>query len=405
MNATDDQGMACACDLQGRVAEVIRDTLGVMARFPAGTPVMDLADPSNREKAVRLLEAVQSTSAAFDWQINVLLDGVLTPLHWGGGISGERIVVVVARTRNGLTRLSEELMRINNEQTNAVRALAKESARLVHAQEAQDARFLDQLSRLNNELATLQRELAKQNVELQRLNDLKNQFLGIAAHDLRSPLGIILTYSDFLEAELAASVSGEQRQLIQVIRATSESLLRLVEDLLDVSQIEAGKLELRRQPVDLSALIAQNTALHRVLAAKKRIELTFTTDQAVPLTLVADGPKLEQVLNNLLGNALKFSFPGGHVIVSLARDGARAVVSVRDDGPGIPADEVDRLFRFFQKTTVRSTGGERGTGLGLGIARKIVEGHGGTIGVETAVGRGSTFWFALPLEPIPPAPL
>jgi signal transduction histidine kinase len=134
-----------------------------------------------------------------------------------------------------------------------------------------------------------------------------------------------------------------------------------------------------------------------VLAAKKHIHLTFDAPDSLDLTLEADGPKLEQVLNNLIGNALKFSPPGAGVEVRLVRDGDRAVVSVRDQGPGIPAAEVGKLFRFFQKTSVRSTGGERSSGLGLAIARKIVEGHGGAIWVETEAGRGSTFSFALPL--------
>lgn len=397
MNRLHDQGIALICDLQGRVREIIRDSLDFGSRLPPGTPIVELADAGNQEKARHFLDVIHSTGAALGWEINVLLEGGLVPLHWGGGLHDERLVVVIARTRTALAGLSEELMRINNEQTNAFRSLAKEIARLVHAQGERDARLLEELTQLNNELAALQREMAKKNVELERLNQLKNQFLGIAAHDLRSPLGVIQMYSQFLEAELGPAVSEEHCQFIVTIRHTSEALLRLVDNLLDVSQIEAGKLELHRQPLDLRALVEQNLALNRVLATKAQRQLALVTPESAPLPLDADGPKLEQVLNNLIGNALKFSPPGTRVEVSLVREGDRAVVSVRDEGPGIPARELGKLFRFFQKTSVRSAGGERSSGLGLAIARKIVEGHGGTIQVETEPGRGSTFSFALPL--------
>ncbi|MDG4551271.1 MAG: ATP-binding protein [Candidatus Contendobacter sp.] len=392
-----DQGIALICDLQGRVCEIIRDNLDLGPRLRPGTPIVELADIGNQEKARHFLEVIHATGAALGWEINVLLEGGLVPLHWGGGVHEERLVVVIARTRTALAGLTEELMRINNEQTNAFRSLAKEIARLVQSQGERDARLLEELTQLNNDLAALQREMAKKNAELERLNQLKNQFLGIAAHDLRSPLGVIQIYSQFLETELGPAVSEEHSRFIVTIRQTSESLLRLVDNLLDVSQIEAGKLELNRQPLDLRALVERNLAFNRVLAGKTQRQLVLVTPESTPLLLDADGPKLEQVLNNLIGNALKFSPPGTRVEVSLAREGDRAVVSVRDRGPGIPAEEVGKLFRFFQKTSVRGIGGERGSGLGLAIARKIVEGHGGAIQVETEPGRGSVFSFALPV--------
>lgn len=193
-------------------------------------------------------------------------------------------------------------------------------------------------------------------------------------------------------------MSAEHRQFIRRIRTANESMLRLVNDLLDVSRIEAGKLVLRRGPVDLRELVGQNVAVHRLLAAKKQIEVSFPAWPDEPLRLEADGPKLEQVLSYLIANALKFSPPGARVEVGVVRDGAQVVVSVRDHGPGIPASEVGKLFAFFQKTSVQSPGGESSSGLGLGIARKIVEGHGGAIRVETREGLGSTFSFSLPLD-------
>jgi signal transduction histidine kinase len=255
----------------------------------------------------------------------------------------------------------------------------------------QDSFFFDDLSQLNNELATAQRELAKTNHELVRLNDQKNQFLGIAAHDLRNPLEIILIYSEFLLEDAAPALREEQVQFIQTIRGSSEFMLRLVENLLDLAKIESGKLELDLERIDLVALVERVVSLQQVLAARKGIEVRCRTE-VERLEMVADPVKLEQVLNNLIGNAVKFSPPGSAVDVRVTVAADAVTLSVEDRGPGVPADELDKLFRPFERTRVR----EKGTGLGLAIVKRIVEGHRGRIRVESEAGRGSTFHVSLP---------
>lgn len=258
-----------------------------------------------------------------------------------------------------------------------------------------DSFFFDDLSQLNNELATAQRELAKSNNELTRLNDQKNQFLGMAAHDLRNPLDVILNYSEFLLEDAAPALRAEQVKFIETIRSSSEFMLRLVENLLDIAKIESGKLELDLERIDLAILAERNVALNQVLASRKDIEVRFH-GPGEPLEMVADPVKLEQVLNNLIGNAVKFS-PSGNAVDVHVTVGADAVtLSVEDRGPGVPADELDKLFRPFERTRVRSTAGEKGTGLGLAIVKRIVEGHRGSIRVESEAGRGSTFHVTLP---------
>jgi signal transduction histidine kinase len=256
----------------------------------------------------------------------------------------------------------------------------------------------DELSRLNNELATAQRELAKKNAELARLNDQKNQFLGIAAHDLRNPLDVILTYSRFLLEDAGGKLDPQHIRFINTIRSSSSFMLRLVEDFLDISKIEAGRLDLDFARVDLAALVRRNVELHRVLAEKKKIEIDLE-EEGGEVALVLDAAKIEQVLNNLIGNAVKFSPPGSRVFVQVTGNGEGAGIAVRDQGPGIPEDELDRLFRPFEKTSVRSTGGEKGAGLGLAIAKSIVHGHRGEIRVESKVGEGAAFHVSLPGKP------
>ena len=264
------------------------------------------------------------------------------------------------------------------------------------SQRSADEPLFEEFTRLNNELASAQRELARKNAALVALNEEKNRLLGMAAHDLRNPLGVIMSYAKFLDRMAGARLDAKELQFVAQIEKSSQFMLHLLEDLLDVSQIESGKLNLAKAPADLAALVQNNIELNRVLAGAKDIAIELALPEALPPVDI-DATKIEQVLNNLVSNALKYSHPGTTVRVSLAAAEGEAVLSVRDQGQGIPADELSNLFQAFSKTTVKSTAGEKSTGLGLAITRKIVEGHGGRIGVESRVGEGSTFSFSLPL--------
>jgi signal transduction histidine kinase len=251
----------------------------------------------------------------------------------------------------------------------------------------------------NNELSNLGRELQKRNAELVKLNELKNQFLGMAAHDLRNPIGIIFSYSNFLLDEAGDHLNTEHVEFLSAIRGSSEFMLGLLEDLLDITRIESGKLNLDKEPTDIIAFIRHNVTLNQTLAKKKGIGIRFNHYEVVP-EIHMDRHKMDQVLNNLISNALKFSPPDTTVTVSVCRSGDHVTVSVKDEGPGIPEEERDRLFKPFSKTSVRATGGEKCTGLGLSIVRKIVVGHLGKIWVESKVGKGSNFCFSLPFSSV-----
>lgn len=260
-----------------------------------------------------------------------------------------------------------------------------------------DDHIYNDFSRLNNELANAQRELAKKNAELDRLNQQKNQFLGIAAHDLRNPLEVILMYSRFLLEDTKDLLKEEQVDFINTIRSSSSFMLNLVNDFLDYSKIEAGKLELELSKVDLKKLIEENVKRNQVLAVRKEIQIVFTAEDEIP-QIILDESKIEQVLNNLIGNAVKFSFQNGIIKIYLRKCGDDAVISIKDTGPGISADEAEKLFHPFQKGKHKATAGEKSTGLGLAIVKKIIEEHGGKISVESEAGKGTSFFVSLPLN-------
>lgn len=296
----------------------------------------------------------------------------------------------------GADRWAEGLMRINNEQANQLRetrrALERRRARASMSDEA----LFDELTRVNNDFANLQRELVRANTRLQQFNEEKNRFLGMAAHDLRTPLSVISSYAEFLEDEATNRLTAEEVHFVQVIRRTGDFLLRMVNELLDVASIEAGRLELRLGEADLMSLLRSTVGLTSTIAAAKSIELTVAgTTELDPFYF--DQDRVEQVLHNLLGNAVKFSEEGDVIRVRLDHDADEAWVHVEDEGVGIPQNLLPQLFQPFGKAGRAGPAGEQSTGLGLAIVRRIVEAHGGVVRVKSRVGEGTTFSFSLPL--------
>ncbi|WP_051617162.1 sensor histidine kinase [Desulfonatronovibrio hydrogenovorans] len=249
---------------------------------------------------------------------------------------------------------------------------------------------------LNNEFSNLNRELQKKNAELSKLNQLKNHLLGMAAHDLRNPIGAIDSLSEFLLEEAGPELTQEHIQFLQAIQSSSRFMLNLLDDLLDVAKIEAGRLDLNIQSADLAALTRSWIALNQVMAQKKKIRIDLHQDESLPLVPL-DSMKIEQVMNNLLSNAVKFSPSGTVVKVSVFLNSEQVTVAVSDQGPGIPKDDLKKIFQPFTKTSVALPEGEKSTGLGLAIVQKIIKGHKGKIWVESEPGKGSTFYISLPL--------
>jgi len=240
-----------------------------------------------------------------------------------------------------------------------------------------------------------QRELAKANSQLAELNTQKDYFLGMAAHELRSPLGVISTYAQFLDEE--AEFDAEQRRMISTIRRTIVTMSQLLDELLDIATIEAGRLHLDPVSVDLVEIVTEAVERHSPQAARKSVRLALLTPDE-PALAVVDRAKLGQVLDNLVTNAIKFTHSDGTVTIgtAVASDGASTVeLTVADDGIGISETAVEALFDPFS-TSQTGTQGERGTGLGLAIVKRIVDGHGGTIHVDSKVDRGTTVTVRLP---------
>ncbi|HEY9898008.1 MAG TPA: ATP-binding protein [Pantanalinema sp.] len=242
----------------------------------------------------------------------------------------------------------------------------------------------------------LEETLEKRNRELQELDRLKSSFVNAVSHELRTPLTSIMGYAEFLEDELGGALSADQAEFVKQIQASSQRLKRLIDDLLDFARIEAGTFKLAVAPFDLGDKVEEIVESLRPQAAQARVTLLSEVTGA-PGELNADAQRLGQVLINLIGNALKFTPEGGRVTVRLRREPDAMVCEVEDDGPGIPPEDQPLLFQRFSQLEAGKHKG--GTGLGLAISKALVEAHGGKIGLESTPGRGSVFWFRIPLSP------
>jgi two-component system, sensor histidine kinase and response regulator len=253
------------------------------------------------------------------------------------------------------------------------------------------------LEQLNENLDMLNRQLVYRKKELEQLNEQKNQFIGIVAHDLRNPLTAIIGTGELLSIQLDNKLNEKQAVLLARMKSSGLFMRDIINDLLDIAMIESGKLTLRAEPTDMDVLIRQTVELNNFLSEYKNITITYASEGALPGLLI-DRSKMEQVLNNLLSNAVKYSYEGATVCVGARQTDAHLEISIQDRGQGINPDELKAIFDPFKKTSTKPTGGEKSTGLGLAIAKKVVEGHGGSISVESGPGQGTTFYVHLPLS-------
>lgn len=242
--------------------------------------------------------------------------------------------------------------------------------------------------------------LVESNAKLKELSQQKNELLGIAAHDLRNPLGVIKSFSEIMVEAVHDLDRESMKNMLEIIFQTSGFTLSLLDDILDFSKIESGFLEVNLAETDYKCFLKANIAINEILSLQKEIPIRLEMpDKEVKLWV--DSKKIDQVLNNLISNAIKFSHSGSPITVTLSENENYVITSVTDKGLGIPEEELPGLFEPFRKSSVTPTNDEKSSGLGLAIVKKIIDGHGGKIEIKSKVGEGSTFMFYLPKMPKP----
>lgn len=253
------------------------------------------------------------------------------------------------------------------------------------------------LKRLNleKELQTRQAEIENKNVELERANKLKSDFLANMSHELRTPLTSIIGFAELLREELFGPLNEKQQQYVKDIFNSGNHLLLLINDILDLSKIEAGHVELVLGEHDVRELI--QSVIHIMIERARKAAITLSTDIAEDVNLIyADGRKIKQVLFNLVANAVKFTAEGGDVEISVRKEEEMLEFNVKDTGIGIAQEDLAKLFKEFSQIDSSLTRRHKGTGLGLILSKRLVELHGGSIWIESQEGIGSTFTFYIP---------
>ena len=247
------------------------------------------------------------------------------------------------------------------------------------------------------ELVATNKELELRNREVEKVNRLKDEFLAGMSHELRTPLNSIIGFSDLLAERGQEQFTPKQKRFIGHIQQGARHLLELINDILDLSKIEAGRLELKHEEFNASAAAGEVLVTVRPIATAKNLQLISTLPDE--LLLNADRLRFKQVLYNLLSNAIKFTPAGGRVSIEGSADTGMARFSVTDTGIGIPAEEHEAIFDSFHQVGTTTKGVREGTGLGLAITKRLLNQHGGDIRVESEPGKGSCFYFTVPVKP------
>jgi signal transduction histidine kinase/ActR/RegA family two-component response regulator len=405
MPALNLDGFLVRCDPDGRVAGLVLSCPHELPGLARGVDLEQAAEVGSRGK-LRAFLAQAGSGPALGWEINLRTSAGARTYIFGGCPGEDGVLAAAGRSHADLLRLVAGAVEPGFD-VSPLRVHLTDTGRDKACAWPEPGSHYDEISRLNNELINAQRQLAKKNARLEILDRQKNTLLGMVAHDLRNPLGLITGYVELLEENLAGRLGGRDADLIGVIREAAAGALTLIEDMLDVSVIESGELQVKPRPVELRLLVDKVLAMHRPRARRKGIDLAFGPGDVLWAEL--DPGKFQQVASNLVSNAVKYSPPGSRVEVELSAgtggvgEAGEVVFAVRDQGPGISAAEQKGLFKAYGRSSARTTQGESSTGLGLLIVKKVAEAHGGRVVLDSAPGRGSVFGVRLPgLLPGPP---
>ena len=322
-----------------------------------------------------------------------------------GALARRRLQDALAETQqlNEELQVQQEELRTTNEELEAQSRVLEESQAILENQKAELEQTNEQLAEQahaldlkNTALGEVQAALEERAQDLQRASKYKSEFLANMSHELRTPLNSSLILSKLLSENAKGNLEPEQIQFANTIYAAGNDLLSLINDILDISKVEAGKLELAPETISLAGIAEAMRNTFAPLAGQKRLIFTAALDPGAPPSLVTDGQRLQQILKNLLSNAIKFTDDGQVSLTVQARPGAMVAFAVRDSGIGIAADQQALVFEAFRQadgTTSRRYGG---TGLGLSISRDLAALLGGSIDITSSPGKGSTFTLLLP---------
>jgi signal transduction histidine kinase len=392
-----DPSFAVLCSRAGLITQVLHDGLGLREAIVPGVVFISILRPGSVEKGRKFLKSVQANRGLDGWQMDVRANRGFYRLYFAGVPEGDQfaIIGVPAPLPVAVTGFLRELLAGKNSgdvAEIAVRALLNEKNDL-----ELDAVY-GQLIRLNDELVSEQRDLIGKNLDLARRLEADAVLLRAATHDLRQQVGAILVCSELLLEEALSTMAAENLELVNSIHASSEFMLRLLDDITALSAAEAEVLQ-HVESASIVEIIRHSFLLSRSVAERKQAKLVLRQKGAVP-SVQADAPKLARVFHSLIEYVIEHSHSNTEIEVQVALKHMTALVSVRVEGAGIARDEIQDVFARSPKKRTRVAAGELSTVLKLAIAKRIVESHGGQI--EMRVGRNVAFYVSLQATSDPP---
>lgn len=369
----------------GRVDEVYQRTIALLYRKGQGGTVSDAYLDYRRGRSVVgtlliarwLVSGISADKDEIEW------------ISKSGGAAAREGVPIVETTR-GHQHWRDVLVEVVREEATRLGTSPEVTAGAIHAVQINADTSLVRIANAYD------LQLRETNARLSRASQFKSEFLAKMSHQLRTPLTAIIGFCEVLTQGMDGELSRDQAQDISEIHKSGLVLLELVNDILDLSKIEAGQVEIAFQEVDLPAVVDQVIASMHHIAESKALKLTSDLSSEVS-KVTGDPGRVREILTNLVSNAIKFT-PAGSVAIRSMPAGAMAEISVLDTGIGIEPGAHQRIFEEFRQASDKISQTYGGTGLGLSIARKLVELQGGRMGLESELGKGSRFWFTLPID-------
>ncbi len=390
------KGLYLKCSKEGKILLIRQNGLSLPVTDGKSELFITLFLPEDTENAMDFFASVNNKGAEFGRKLRVLHQNQPLELFFSGAMVDDFQIISASEQKIGFSNFLNEMLLLSNEQTNLIRVLYKEKSQAAEPINSRRSdHFLNEISRINNELTAIQRELAKKNKELSELNKLKNNLLGMAAHDIRNPLSMIMDYCDIINEELDKDITSARNHLMRINHFARFSL-NIVNNFLTGSAIKAGKLTLYKKNYSLKDVLEEAVEFNSYTAKARNIRLRLECE-LLSCKSNFDYQKILQVLNNLISNAIKFSESGSEVELRAVYQDEKFLIEVIDKGKGISKTDLERLFTPFG-VAESSSEKESSTGLGLIIAKKIINTHGGEIGVESEPDKGSRFYFTLPAE-------
>ncbi|WP_420316186.1 sensor histidine kinase [Ekhidna sp.] len=393
-NENINKGFIVKCDSFGKVTEVKKNDL---VELEVGEPLSKVVDISSLSKLLSFLSDLNKEESAIGWEVNFKTGNKFSNLYLAGLKEKNDLIIIGATDVVETRKYYNNLMVMNNYQQNQLREALKENVKVKESLKQLES--FDEMTKINNEMANLQRELARKNRTLNELNETlesKNQeldrFANIVSHDLKAPLHKIRGLFQIINAKYEDEFNDEMKELFGMVTDSAVKMDTLINDILEYSK--AGKSDVAITNFKVADLL--NESISMIDLAQ---EYNFIIPDDLP-EISGSYIQLSQVITNLLSNAIKYhDRPTGNIEVSVERiNNTYYQFSVKDDGPGIPEKYHEKVFEPFE--TVHGQNRDDSTGVGLAIVKKLVEQNQGNIGLNSEVGKGTTFWFTWPKAPM-----